>query len=541
MMRIVSLVIVSLFLCGAALADTTWVAAGSDVSGDWTDVGTPYMIEGNVRVAQMDTLHIGPGVKVYFDGPFRFTVEGTLFSLGSDGGQVVFTTDTIDHPTGWGGIRLTEPHGINRFDHTLIENGRSLGSMEYGYGGALYCVTAQVEMNSCTIRNCRAVAGQGIYCGDQSRLTLTDCLIRDNGSSTGSGGGIYESGTSVLSLTNCEIANNLSVYGGGGLIDGSTLTVNGCNIRKNDAVNNGGGLFCINGAVTITNTTFLANTAVGGGAIDGRNGMNLTMSHCLIESNQAWRIGAQGLGGGMCFASGTQQISNCTFVNNTAGTGGAVYAGSGTHLTNCIIAYQVAGGGINFPLIGADVRYSCFAGNGGGDFYGPLPPLNFGVIGHANANGDSCDGYMNLFRDPEFDPSALQAYSLRQDSPCINAGSPQSPHDPDGSIADIGAFYYALPSAAPVNLSVPSSFSLRAYPNPFNPSTSLTFTISRDAVVNLKIYDILGREAATLISARRPAGTYSVTWNAAAFPSGTYIAVLDAGGAQTTLRLQLLK
>jgi hypothetical protein len=543
MMRKIWFILVIIFLgAGSTLADTTRVMAGSDVSGLWTGVGSPYIVQGNIRVARLDTLQIGPGVTVYFDGQYSFTVEGTLLSLGAESRPVSFTTDTIDHPTSWAGIRMLEPSGTCRLDYTVIEKGHALGSDEDGLGGGLFCEGARLEMNFCTVRACRAAAGQGIYCRSQSILTLYRCLIRDNGSTTGSGGGIYVSNSSTMTLTDCDIINNTSVYGGGGIIDGSVLVLNGCTFSKNDAINSGGGLYCGNATVTVSNSTFLANTSFGGGAIDGRNNLNLTMDHSLIQSNQASRVGAQGSGGGFSFASGSQRITNCTFVNNTAGTGGAVYAGSSTRFDNCIFAFQTAGGGLYFPLTGCDVRFCCLYNNNGGDFGGPFPPNSFGVIGQTNANGDSCDTYQNLFRDPDFDPSAERSYSLLPDSPCINAGDPQTAHDPDGTVADIGAYYYPLSSNSGASLSLyPSDFHLAAYPNPFNPSTSLTFDVARDAFVSLNIYDILGREVAALVNARRSAGSYTLNWNAGALPSGTYLAVLDAGGARTTLRLLLLK
>jgi hypothetical protein len=60
------------------------------------------------------------------------------------------------------------------------------------------------------------------------------------------------------------------------------------------------------------------------------------------------------------------------------------------------------------------------------------------------------------------------------------------------------------------------------YPNPFNPSTSIQYRLSSAQKVTLKIFDVLGREAATLVNEVKQAGTYTVTWNAKGFPSGVY-------------------
>ena len=58
------------------------------------------------------------------------------------------------------------------------------------------------------------------------------------------------------------------------------------------------------------------------------------------------------------------------------------------------------------------------------------------------------------------------------------------------------------------------------YPNPFNPSTKIKYAISSRQFVTLKIYDVLGREIATLVNEEKPVGRYEVMWNALDIPSG---------------------
>ncbi len=79
------------------------------------------------------------------------------------------------------------------------------------------------------------------------------------------------------------------------------------------------------------------------------------------------------------------------------------------------------------------------------------------------------------------------------------------------------------------------------YPNPFNATTTLSFDLPGAAQVNLRIYDILGREAATLVSDARPAGHHSVVWNATTFPSGPYFARLESDAFTQTRKLLLVK
>ena len=79
------------------------------------------------------------------------------------------------------------------------------------------------------------------------------------------------------------------------------------------------------------------------------------------------------------------------------------------------------------------------------------------------------------------------------------------------------------------------------YPNPFNPSTNITFSIASKNFVTLKIYDVIGREVATLFSGELEAGEYAQQWNAAGFPSGVYFYRLQAGDFVDVKKLELLK
>jgi len=82
---------------------------------------------------------------------------------------------------------------------------------------------------------------------------------------------------------------------------------------------------------------------------------------------------------------------------------------------------------------------------------------------------------------------------------------------------------------------------LQNYPNPFNPSTNLQYAISSRQFVTLKIYDLLGREVATLVNEEKPAGEYEVEFNATNLPSGIYFYQLKAGNFIETRKMILLK
>jgi Secretion system C-terminal sorting domain len=89
---------------------------------------------------------------------------------------------------------------------------------------------------------------------------------------------------------------------------------------------------------------------------------------------------------------------------------------------------------------------------------------------------------------------------------------------------------------------LPRSYRLNQnYPNPFNPSTTITFTLPLRSFVSLKVFDLIGREVATIVSEEMQAGNYTRQWNASDLPSGTYFYRLQAGSFVETKKLILLK
>ncbi len=89
---------------------------------------------------------------------------------------------------------------------------------------------------------------------------------------------------------------------------------------------------------------------------------------------------------------------------------------------------------------------------------------------------------------------------------------------------------------------LPTEFGLNQnYPNPFNPSTVISYQLPVGSRVELKVFDMLGREVAVLVNERRPAGEHAVTFNAHGFASGIYLYQLNAGEKVFTKRLTLIK
>ncbi len=88
----------------------------------------------------------------------------------------------------------------------------------------------------------------------------------------------------------------------------------------------------------------------------------------------------------------------------------------------------------------------------------------------------------------------------------------------------------------------PINFSLEQnYPNPFNPSTTITYQLPVNSQVVLKIYDMLGKEVATLVNGNQQAGSYHVQFDGSKFSSGVYFYRIEAGNFVETKKLILLK
>ncbi|MBN2365866.1 MAG: T9SS C-terminal target domain-containing protein [Calditrichaeota bacterium] len=78
------------------------------------------------------------------------------------------------------------------------------------------------------------------------------------------------------------------------------------------------------------------------------------------------------------------------------------------------------------------------------------------------------------------------------------------------------------------------------YPNPFNPSTTIEFTLPEQSEVVLMVYDVLGRQVAVLAEGEKPAGTYRIRWQAGNIPGGVYFYRLQAGSFTRILKMVLL-
>jgi hypothetical protein len=148
--------------------------------------------------------------------------------------------------------------------------------------------------------------------------------------------------------------------------------------------------------------------------------------------------------------------------------------------------------------------------------------------------------------------SSADSFNVFVDDDAVRVGTTNT------LVGDYSRTWYDGISYASVNTAVSveqtkvlhTAFSLsQNYPNPFNPSTAISFQLPMNSRVTLKVFDMLGREIATLVNDERGAGTHRVSWDASGRPSGVYVYRLVArsvnGGDQPIVvdskRMMLVK
>ncbi|MBI3112748.1 MAG: T9SS type A sorting domain-containing protein, partial [Ignavibacteriales bacterium] len=104
-----------------------------------------------------------------------------------------------------------------------------------------------------------------------------------------------------------------------------------------------------------------------------------------------------------------------------------------------------------------------------------------------------------------------------------------------GTVTKTGGFTVTIPVSVEGDGSViPENFVLEdAYPNPFNPTTTIRFGLPERSSVAIRIYDVSGRVVADLVNAEMQAGMFQVQWNAASVSSGTYLVRMSAASSES--------
>lgn len=492
-----------------APAHATEIESGP-VNGHWYASGNPYNINGEIYVLADMPLYIHEGVEVVFQGHHMMIIIGVLDAIGTENDPIMFTA--ADTAVGWHGMRFYDAQDSSHLSHCIIQYGRASGSGSNGWGGGMYLDGSNPVITHCTFRwNWAQEYDAAISIYNDSNPTISHCTFTGN-STPGYGGAvvIYQSQPTI---SYCTITGNSALGYGGLWINEASPTITNCTITGNSVGQNGAGIGIVYGS-------------------------NPTFERCIIDGNTAGSSG----GGIYCGYNSSFTLSNCTVSGNSASTAGGAYI-SNSHgtLLNTIVEGNT-GGGIYTSSQNISVTYCDFHDNQGNNFIGN-PPAGLGTVSGTNVNGDPCDCFSNIFLDPLFVNPAGANYFLQASSPCIDAGDPASPLDPDGTVADIGAFYFdQLWVADQPNSLHPAEFRLYPnYPNPFNASTVLGYSLSQPGIVTLTVHNILGQRVVTLFEGRQRSGVHTITWDASDVSSGIYIAKLQSGSQAENVKMILLK
>jgi photosystem II stability/assembly factor-like uncharacterized protein len=175
---------------------------------------------------------------------------------------------------------------------------------------------------------------------------------------------------------------------------------------------------------------------------------------------------------------------------------------------------------------------------------GNLPdiPVNAVLIDPANVNDIMVGTDIGVFQSVNAGTTWLQ-----QNNGLANVSVADLDYRPDGAVfaATHGRGMYKLATLTGVEQisnNIPTASSLKQnYPNPFNPKTDVVFEIKEQGHASLKIYDMIGREVATLVDEVRSPGVYKTSWDAGAMPSGVYVYRLTSGKYTEARKMMLVK
>lgn len=178
-----------------------------------------------------------------------------------------------------------------------------------------------------------------------------------------------------------------------------------------------------------------------------------------------------------------------------------------------------------------------------------LPDIWFSWRRIADANWSTP---VNLTQTPGFAELLLHAApTLRQNGPnsytifvgrSYEAGvTTYPPENANRTVFYAGSYGWTITDVNDKMIPPTTFFLAQNYPNPFNPSTVINFQITFSSFVTLKVYDVLGREVATLVNERLGPGSYESTFNAGGLASGVYFYRLQAGTFVNVRKLLVLR
>ena len=338
-----------------------------------------------------------------------------------------------------------------------ITNNVSNGFAEDCLGGGLCVVESTVTVEDSAIENNAGPRGSGVGLVE-SVATFRNCDLLTNifGPPEGEGGGLHADESDVTLLDSRIVGNRAFRGGGAAILYDSILTVARCEFADNASLGSfwgGALLFPADrpGTATIRRSTFSGNVSGGGGAAYVGAGTT-TFTGCVFSDNdvRGQSFFEQGNGGALLVEPRANVVArHCIFSDNRArgdangnpGRGGAVFGPAS--LERCTVAHNLADDNASTGtpaegagVFGATLRDSIVWRNVPDGVAGPA------VATYSDVQG-GWPGTGNIVAIPQFLDGPQRNYHLQFGSPCIDAGDPASPLDPDGSRADMGALAFA--------------------------------------------------------------------------------------------------
>jgi len=352
--------------------------------------------------------------------------------------------------------------------NVTIQGGRTSSS---GAGAGIVCSGGSApKIAGCVIKQGAAYDGGAIHCHQASPI-LEDCLFV-NCTASDAGGAMTVNSCSP-EVRRCVFSNNWANWGGGAVSSYmASPKLWGCRFEFN-TTNHWGAAILASGATDrpdVRGCTFRNNAADEGGALYGRNGSITTLNSCTMYDNTASSVG------------GTVRLYN---------TGAAVFEKSilwaAAYWPMALVSLQSS----------AQISFTCC-------------DLRDGEPGIVRDGGSTVTwGANNLAADPRFCDIEVGDFSLYTSSPCAAENNPAC-----GLIGAWGGVCGLsgvddLPAAAPPAVAVlhPSR------PNPFNPQTTILFELPEAGRTNLAVFDLNGCLVATLVEGELPAGAHEAIWN----------------------------
>jgi hypothetical protein len=499
-----------------------------DGSGPYTDIQTAV-----AAAADGDTVLLGDGVFTG-DGNTGLVLAGRSLTFRSVAGDATRCTIDVQGPGARRFVTCTGGDG----DEVVLEDLTIQNGDPDSDGG---CVRA--TNLSLVIRRCRMHANRGI--------------------GWGSGGGAVAQNGGDLRLEDCVLWDNRAI---GTPIGGGTA---------------GGAVYAVDAHVSLQRCRFLENYVVGriyegakGGAVSCHR-CTLLAEDCAFVDNRVGQSGMGSFGGAVAIDEGQAEIRRSVFAGNEAGHGwGGAFSleGYGVEgsalLANCTFVGNVSGPqhGTVEASLGEIALEACvitdaierqspsgvlLPGDAAAGYSTTITATDCDIWGNGENWAGSLEGQGghdgNFSANPCFCDTTAGDFHLCADSWCA----------PDNNVAHPGVLVGALPvgceacdcDEGPVAVSedVPDALQrLDVAPNPFNPRTTVSFTLPAAGHAKLTIYDSRGMEVARMVNEALAAGLHTVDWDGRSdagtlVPSGVYLCRFESGDQFSTRKLALLR